>query len=151
MKVSVILDHKGSDVLSISPEKSLRNTLKFFQENQIGCAPVVDAYGKTLGLITERDICNEVANIGEKAVNKAVGDGLNDFIVCCSPEDRLPKVMALMTSHRARHVLVRNDETTVGIISIGDIVKHRLDEAIQDEKALREYIAGTGYSVPMDA
>ena len=151
MKVSVIIEAKGDEAFSVSPDETLRITLKFFAKKQIGSAPVIDAQGKTLGLISERDICNVIARDGEAAVNRPVGEGLNEFIVSCSLDDRLPKVMALMTSHRARHVLVLKDGATAGIISIGDIVKHRLDEALQDEKSLRDYIAGTGYSYQMDA
>lgn len=151
MKVSVVLKSKGVDVFSVSPDQTVRETLQFFASKQIGCAPVIDNEGQTIGLITERDICNMVSRDGEDAVNRPVKKGLNKYVVSCSSEDRLPKVMALMTSHRSRHVLVVDDDVTVGIISIGDIVKHRLDEALQEEKMLREYIVGTGYSYHMDA
>ncbi|WP_419902657.1 CBS domain-containing protein [Kiloniella sp.] len=152
MKVSVVLESKGVDVYSVSPNDTVRDTLQFFASKQIGCAPVFDDGGEILGLITERDICNMIAKDGDAVVNRTVGEGLNNYVLSCTSDDRLPKVMALMTSHRTRHVLVRNDDgATVGIISIGDIVKHRLDEALEEEKALRDYIAGTGYSCHMDA
>ena len=104
-----------------------------------------DPKGKIIGLITERDICNAVAKEGESAVNRPASVDLNDSIISCGLSDRISKVMALMTSHRARHVLVLEEGAIVGIISIGDVVKYRLDEALQDEQSLRDYIAGTGY------
>ncbi len=66
-------------------------------------------------------------------------------IVTCTSDDYLGKVMALMTEKRTRHVLVMDGETGAGIVSIGDVVKHRLDEAIKDEESMLEYIQGTGY------
>lgn len=152
MEISVILKNKGDAVFSVPPDETMRKTLQIFAEKHIGCAPVSHAGGKTLGLISERDICRAIAEFGEKAVAKKVQDGMREKIVSCKPTDHLARVMALMTAHKTRHVLVQDDAgDVVGIISIGDIVKHRLDAALRDEKSMLDYISGTGYSFQMDA
>ena len=74
-----------------------------------------------------------------------VADIMNRSVATCSTEDLLPFVMAIMTERRTRHVLVMDGDAAVGVVSIGDVVKHRLDEALRNEQALHEYIAGTPY------
>ncbi len=107
---------------------------------------VTDAQGGFIGMITERDICNSIAAGGEDSVTAPVKDAMQRHIVTCAPDDHLGKVMALMTEKRTRHVLVMEGETVHGIVSIGDVVKHRLDEAIRDEESMLDYIQGSDYS-----
>jgi len=145
MKVRDVLGIKGSTVVSVAAAATVRNTLRLFAEEKIGCATVMDAAGRTIGLVSERDICNAIAAAGEGAVRAPVRDVMQKQIVICTPDDYLAKVMALMTEKRTRHVLVMDGETVAGIVSIGDVVKHRLDEAIKDEETMLEYIQGTGY------
>ena len=97
--------------------------------------------------VSERDICNAIAKGGQDAVLAPVQDVMRKKIITCTPDDYLKTVMALMTVKRTRHVLVMAGKTVEGIISIGDVVKHRMDEAIKDEESLLDYIEGTGYSV----
>jgi len=152
MEISTILKNKGDSVFSVSPDETMRKTLQMFAENHIGCAPVKDPEGNTVGLISERDICRAIANVGEKAVSEKVQSGMREEVISCKASDHLARAMALMTSHKTRHVLVLDDDdNVVGIISIGDIVKHRLDAALRDEKSMLDYISGTGYSFQMDA
>ena len=148
MDISAILNAKGDGVFSVSPEETLQNTLQIFADKHIGCAPVTDNNGKLIGLISERDICRAIAEDGESAVRKPVQDVMRDKIISCHASDHQARVMALMTSHKTRHVMVLNEDGgIVGIISIGDIVKQRLDTALRDEKAMLNYISGTGYSL----
>ena len=74
-----------------------------------------------------------------------VADIMNRSVVTCSAQDGLPFVMSIMTKRRTRHVLVMDGDTSVGVVSIGDVVKHRLDELLRNEQALHDYIAGTRY------
>lgn len=152
MEISAILKTKGGDVFSVSPTETMRKTLQLFSEKRIGCAPVLDENSKTIGLISERDICRAIAQNGEDAVNSAVRKGMREKIISCKTSDHLARVMALMTSHKTRHVMVldENDEVS-GIISIGDIVKHRLDSALRDEQSMLDYISGTGYSFHLES
>jgi len=151
MEISVILKNKGHDVVTVSATDTMQETLKVFAEKFIGCAPVQDEKGKILGLISERDICRAIAKSGDKAVNEPVETGMRTEVVSCGADDHQARVMALMTSHRTRHVLVLDAAGDLaGIISIGDIVKHRLDTALRDEKSMLDYISGTGYSYQSD-
>ena len=74
-----------------------------------------------------------------------LADIMNRSVATCSAQDLLPSVMATMTNRRTRHVLVMDGDATVGLVSIGDVVKHRLDELQSNEQVLYDYIAGTGY------
>ncbi len=74
-----------------------------------------------------------------------VADIMNRNVATCSVQDGLPPVMAIMTKRRTRHVLVMDGNTNIGVVSIGDVVKHRLDESLQNEQWPHDYIAGTGY------
>ncbi len=145
MKVRDVLGIKGSHVVSVAGEATVRATLRLFAEEKIGCVTVTDAAGRTIGLVSERDICNAIAEAGEGSVHAPVQEVMQKQIVNCTSDDYLAKVMALMTEKRTRHVLVMDGETVKGIVSIGDVVKHRLDEAIKDEESMLEYIQGTGY------
>ena len=147
MKISQVLSIKGSNVVSVPPDANVHSTLQLFATQKIGCVMVTNAAGKVVGLITERDICNAIAKGGQDAVLAPVQDVMRKKIITCTPDDYLKTVMALMTVKRTRHVLVMAGKTVEGIISIGDVVKHRMDEAIKDEESLLDYIEGTGYSV----
>ena len=74
-----------------------------------------------------------------------IADIMNRSVATCSVQDGLPLVMAIMTKRRTRHVLVMSGNAVVGVVSIGDVVKHRLDELLRNEEILRDYICGTGY------
>ena len=145
MKVRHVLGIKGSNVISVAAEATVRSTLRLFDQKKIGCATVTNAAGQTIGLVSERDICNAIAEAGEEAVRAPVRKVMQKQFVTCASDDYLGKVMALMTEKRTRHVLVMDGETVAGIVSIGDVVKNRLDEAIKDEESMLEYIQGTGY------
>lgn len=147
MRVRYVLGIKGSNVVSVAAEATVRATLRLFAEKKIGCVTVTDAAGRTIGLVSERDICNAIAEDGEGSVRAPVRDVMQKKVVSCTPDDHLGKVMALMTEKRTRHVLVMDGETVRGIVSIGDVVKHRLDEAIKHEESMLEYIQGTGYGI----
>lgn len=141
-----ILDIKGSDVVSVKPEETLRDVLQIFSDMKIGFAIVVDVRGGISGTISERDICRTVLELGEKAVRTEVQQVMTQRIVSCTMEDKLPRIMALMTNRRTRHVLVMEGKAARGIVSIGDVVKHRLEEVLRAEESMRDYIEGSGYS-----
>jgi CBS domain-containing protein len=120
--------------------------LRLFRENNIGFVVVGRSPGECLGTLSERDCCHAVAEYGIEAPIMRVADIMNRSVTTCSTQDLLPFVMALMTERRTRHVLVTDGGgAPVGVVSIGDVVKHRLDEALRNEEALHDYIAGTGY------
>ena len=146
MYVKTVMVKKGFDVFSVSPDDTVLEVLQLFSAQKIGFAVVGDIPDNIVGTISERDICHALSHapgIGRDAAIKKV---MTKNILYCDMEDSLTKVMAIMTGRRSRHVLVRNLSDFIGIISIGDVVKYRLDESLHDEEDLRKYIQGTGYT-----
>ncbi|WP_192246928.1 CBS domain-containing protein [Mesorhizobium silamurunense] len=145
MLVCQILRTKAPEVVTVTPGQTMVEVLRLFRENNIGFVVVSRFPGQCLGTLSERDCCNAVAEHGTKAPMMRVADIMNRSVATCSAQDLLPSVMATMTNRRTRHVLVMDGDATVGVVSIGDVVKHRLDELQNNEQVLYDYIAGTGY------
>ncbi|WP_133707471.1 CBS domain-containing protein [Rhizobium sp. BK313] len=145
MHVCQILKNKSLELISIRPDRPMVEALRLFRDNNIGFVVVGRKPGECLGTLSERDCCNAVAEYGTEAPMMRVADIMNRKVATCSTEDLLPYVMAVMTKRRTRHVLVMEGSTPIGVVSIGDVVKHRLDESLHNEQALHEYIAGVGY------
>jgi CBS domain-containing protein len=145
MLVVEILQTKAPEVISVTPGQTMVEVLRLFRDNNIGFVVVSRRPGEYLGTLSERDCCNAVAEHGAAAPMMRVTDIMNRGVATCSALDRLPLVMAIMTERRTRHVLVMDGNAVVGVVSIGDIVKHRLDEMLRNEQVLHDYIAGTGY------
>ncbi|WP_192183180.1 CBS domain-containing protein [Mesorhizobium amorphae] len=146
MLVCQILKTKAPDVISVTPSQTMVEVLRLFRENNIGFVVVSRFPGADcLGTLSERDCCNAVAEHGTNAPMMRVADIMNRSVATCSAQDFLPSVMAIMTKRRTRHVLVMDGRAPVGVVSIGDVVKHRLDELLSNEQVLHDYIAGTGY------
>jgi CBS domain-containing protein len=95
-----------------------------------------------LGIISERDIARAVADRGAALGDMRVGDLMTREVVTCAPDDSIGEIMAIMTERRFRHLPVMQDGAMCGIISIGDVVKSRLEEVENEAAAMREYIAG---------
>jgi CBS domain-containing protein len=125
--------------------KDNQGIMSGFQE-KIGFAVVGNVPEDIVGTISERDICHALAS--EDGLGRAthISQVMTDNIVYCDLNDNLNTVRAIMTGHKSRHVLVKDAGNFVGIISIGDVVKHALDEALHDEEDLLNYIQGTGYN-----
>jgi CBS domain-containing protein len=145
MRVGEILKTKAPDVISVTPGQTMLEVLRLFREKNIGFVVVSSSPGECLGTLSERDCCNAVAEYGAEAPLMRVADIMNCSVATCSAHDWLPSVMSTMTERRTRHVLVMHDSALVGIVSIGDVVKHRLEESLHNEEVLHDYIAGTGY------
>jgi CBS domain-containing protein len=145
MLVYQILETKAPEIISIGPGQTMVEALRLFREYNIGFVIVSGSSGECLGTLSERDCCNAVAEYGPEAAMMVVADIMNRSVATCSALDGLPLVMAIMTKLRTRHVLVKDGDALVGVVSIGDVVKHRLEESLRNEQWLHEYIAGTGY------
>lgn len=145
MLVCQILKNKAPGVISVTPAQTMTEVLQLFRDNNIGFVIVSRSPGEYLGTVSERDCCNAVAEHGAGAPMMRVADIMNRSVATCSAEDGLPMVMAIMTERRTRHVLVMDGSAHIGVVSIGDVVKHRLEELSRNEQALSEYIAGTGF------
>ncbi|QEL22185.1 CBS domain-containing protein [Bosea sp. F3-2] len=145
MFVCDILKGKAPDIIAVTPNHTMVDVLRVFRDNNIGFVVVARSPGEYLGALSERDCCNAVAEYGSEAPMMLVSEIMNRKVATCSIDDGLPLVMGIMTHWRTRHVLVMDGDTPVGVISIGDVVKHRLEESLRTEQVLHDYIAGTGY------
>ena len=142
MKVEAVLAVKGREVASINPSATLATVAQRLRLERIGSLVVLDE-GKVVGMISERDVVHAFAAHRAEASEIKVADVMTRDLVTCRPEDSLTRVLGLMTRHRVRHLPVLEGGRLVGLISIGDAVKHRLDELELEAAVLRDaYIAG---------
>ena len=141
MKVENILDHKGRDVISVRPQSSIGEAAKLLSEKNIGAVLVTDHTAQPAGILSERDIVRRVAAGGEHALSEPVSECMTRAVKSCSPSDTINEIMGFMTAHRIRHMPVIEQGTVVGMISIGDVVKRKINEAEQEAEALKAYIA----------
>ncbi|MDR6665421.1 CBS domain-containing protein [Rhizobium sp. 1399] len=145
MLVGEIMKNKGVGVIAVAPDQTMVEVLRLFRDNNIGFVVVSQSNDEYLGSLSERDCCNAVAEYGAEAVMMPVADVMNRNVATCSTRDLLPVAMGIMTQRRTRHVLVMDGGDVVGVVSVGDVVKHRLDEAQRTEQDLQDYICGTRY------
>lgn len=141
MIVASLLNTKGRDVFSISPEASVTDAARYLRDKGIGAALVLNQAGGAAGVFSERDLLNAVADQGVTALSLRVVDLMATDIVSCMPHDSIPSVMATMTERRVRHLPVIDGGKVVGVVSIGDVVKSRIAEAETEAEALKAYIA----------
>jgi CBS domain-containing protein len=144
MLVRDILKITGAEVVSVSPDRTVAEVVRLFKEKNIGFV-IVRGSREVAGTVSERNCCHAVAEHGALAASMPVTVIMNRELAVCSVNDPLPTVMAIMTDRRTRHVLVLDGEELAGLVSIGDVVKHRLDESLRTEQMLGEYIAGAGF------
>ena len=137
MSIDSILRQKGSDVTTIAPEASIKRAADWLRAKNIG-ALVVTSDNSVLGLISEREIVHAFSRYGETAGSMPVSEIMRHGVITVSPTDTVSHVMSLMTRHRVRHMPVLRDGNLVGIISIGDVVKHRLEDLELETNVLRD-------------
>ncbi|HZY45884.1 MAG TPA: CBS domain-containing protein [Anaerolineae bacterium] len=128
MNIGNILATKGSRVITIHPEQSLKEAIALLTQHQIGALVVVDKAGKPVGILTERDIVHAADRSGEAMLKHAVKDVMTKNVVIATPHDELQSVLKTMSDRRFRHMPVMDEGQLAGIISIGDVVKAQLDE-----------------------
>jgi len=141
MNVASILRSKGSNIITVGAEDEVAAVAKILGDNKIGAVLVVDDQGKVLGVISERDIVRGLSQSGDGCLSKQAQDLMTSNVIMCEPSDTIDEVMALMTSKRIRHLPVMEGGELAGFISIGDVVKNRMDEVEREAAAMRDYIA----------
>jgi len=146
MYVQTLMGKKGFDVFSVSANDTVQHVLQLFSTKKIGFAVVGKVPENIIGTVSERDICHALSDSGGAETSTPIQAVMTKEIFFCDTKDTLTKVMATMTGRRTRHMLVKDGDNFVGVISIGDVVKYRLDESLRDEDDLRKYIQGTGYN-----
>ena len=137
MSVESILRKKGTDVATIAPEVSVKRAADWLRLKNIG-ALVVTRGDAVLGLISEREIVLAISRYGVTATSMPVSEIMRHGVITVSPAETVSRVMNLMTRHRVRHMPVVHDGKLVGIVSIGDVVRHRLDDLELETSILRD-------------
>jgi CBS domain-containing protein len=143
MSVEAILRAKGTRVATILPDATVVDLLRRLREDDIGAMVVSDDGYHLDGIVSERDVVRALARYGSRVLQQHVSEVMTKEVMTCSPLDPVKSVMELMTRHRIRHLPVMVNGRLAGIISIGDVVKNRLDEMSTETSVLREtYLGG---------
>jgi CBS domain-containing protein len=140
MTIKTILSTKGGDVISIEPTATLEAAIKTLGTHRIGALLVLGPDRRMIGILSERDIVRVLAEQGAAVLTKPLAQVMTRKVVTCGPTETVGTIMERMTTGKFRHVPVVEQDQVVGIISIGDVVKHRLREMEQESAALRDYI-----------
>ncbi len=141
MTVEAILKRKGSKVHMTSPSTAIKAAAGVMRENNIAALLVIDD-GAVRGIVTERDIVRAFATLGEGLSLRPVSEIMTTKLITGKPGDSVKHVMQVMTRHRIRHFPVLDGESVAGMISIGDVVRHRLEDLQLEANVLRDaYIA----------
>ena len=139
MKVADILSAKGAKVMTVKPHETIETFAHRLRMAHVGAMIVSEDGKKIAGIISERDVTYGIAAHGAELTEKHVSDLMSTGVVTCSPNDPIADVAKIMTQHRIRHIPVLENNEVVGVVSIGDIVKHRLDEMELEANVLRDY------------
>ncbi len=142
MKVQAMLSAKGHEVATTLPETVISTVIRKLKLEGVGALVVSEDGDHVIGIISERDVVRGLAEHGAELLDMRVADLMTRNVKTCSPEDDLKHVMTEMTRSRIRHLPVTEDGRMCGIVSIGDVVKTRLDELETETSALRDYIVG---------
>ena len=138
MPVAEILHQKGRHVSTVRTIDTVEAAIRKLHDERIGALVVVDRWGKLAGMFSERDVIHALAHHGAEALTYEVHELMTPDVTTCTPEDRIDAVMQLMTAHRVRHLPVMENGELIGLISLGDLVKHRLGEKEQEAAVLRD-------------
>jgi CBS domain-containing protein len=142
MNVETILRNKGHLVATIRPDETVRTAVDQLISRNIGALVVSEDGNKVDGIISERDIVHGLADRGPELLLLKIADIMTSRVVTCDPSDSVDQLMAEMTNRRIRHFPVVRSGQLCGIVSIGDVVKNRLDEVEYEARSLRSFIAG---------
>ncbi len=140
MTVSIILAGKGREVVTIEPGASLADAVRLLAEKRIGAALILGADRRIAGIISERDIVRVLAERGAAALDEPVSRTMTRNVETCNATEAVSNIMERMTAGKFRHMPVVDQGRVIGVVSIGDIVKHRLHEMERESAAMRDYI-----------
>jgi CBS domain-containing protein len=140
MLVKNILVGKRGNVVTIEPTADLTAAVKLLAERRIGAVVILGADQRIVGILSERDIVRVLAELGPTALNKPVGQVMTRDVKTCSEDDTIEGLMSRMTMGKFRHMPVVQQGKLIGIVSIGDVVKNRVEEIEHEAEALRDYV-----------
>jgi CBS domain-containing protein len=139
MRIADVLRNKGAGVLTVSPETTVAELLTGLATRNVGAMVVVGPDGP-IGIVSERDVVRNLHAHGAALLERAVADIMSTDVITCTPADSVDGVSGLMTNNRVRHVPVMDDGHLTGIVSIGDVVKTRMEELEAQQEQLEAYI-----------
>jgi CBS domain-containing protein len=141
MTIHAILLGKGVSVHSVKPDDSLTSAIAVLRKHRIGAVLVIENASMIAGVLSERDIVRALGDHGANALDMPVHSVMTAPVITCHPEDTVASAMSLMTTRRIRHLPVMDDGKLIGMVSIGDLVKRRIEESEREAAALKDYIA----------
>jgi CBS domain-containing protein len=144
MTVSQILNTKGRNVITASPDQTMHAVARVLADKRIGAVVIIDPKGKIEGIASERDFVRAIAGQGAAALDRPVRELMTTNVKTCTPSDTEAELMSLMTEHRIRHLPVVEDGRLAGMISIGDVVKFRMEAIEREAEEMKTYIASAG-------
>lgn len=140
MNVKAILAAKGGNVITIEPTATLATAAKLLAQHRIGAVVICGAGGRLAGILSERDIVRAIAEQSATALLVTVGQVMTREVITCGEDDSVADIMERMTAHKFRHMPVLAKSELVGLISISDVVKQRVEEIERESEAMRDYI-----------
>jgi CBS domain-containing protein len=140
MTVKAILSTKGSDVTTIEPTATLDQAVGILHQHRIGALVVLGPERRVIGIVSERDVVRALAERGAAALGQPLSQVMTRKVSTCTEADTVSAIMEQMTTGKFRHIPVVEQDRLIGIVSIGDVVKHRLSEMERESEALRDYI-----------
>lgn len=144
MHVAAVLKRKGNRIVAATQTDTVAAIAELLTEHRIGAVLVLEADGSPLGILSERDIVRAIARQGADALSRPAAELMTRELVTGAPTDTVADLMAVMTERRIRHIPIVEDGRIVGLISIGDAVKARIDDAELEVESLRGFVAGIG-------
>jgi CBS domain-containing protein len=142
MKISDLLRQKGTLVVSVRPQQSVTELIDLLAEHKVGALIVSSDGSRVEGIVSERDVVRRLQQSGAALLTAPVSEIMTSQVKTSAPDTDLDELMRVMTDGRFRHVPVVEDGRLVGIVSIGDVVKHRIDELQNERDQLTAYITG---------
>lgn len=140
MLIKTILNEKGGVVTTITAEATLAQAASLLDQKRIGAVVAVDSKGGLIGVLSERDIVRRFARNGAATVDMTVADAMTRGVITATPSETLDTCLGRMTDRRIRHLPIVEDGELLGIISIGDLVKHKIDSVLAEAEAMTAYI-----------
>jgi CBS domain-containing protein len=144
MAVAHILRQKGSDVVTVSPSDSIQSIVDTLTQHRIGAVVVVDRSGGIAGIVSERDVVRAMAGDASAVISRTARDIMTEKVQTCEPGDSEAGLMQLMTENRIRHLPVLSGGRLAGMVSIGDVVKLRMESIEREAEEMKTYIASAG-------
>lgn len=141
MQVDNILQSKGMTVLTVATHAPVSEAVRILNEHHIGAVVVLADNGAVAGILSERDVVRRLGDDPAGLLKRAVREIMTSEVITCGRRTEVSELMEQMTKYRIRHIPVVEDGELVGIVSIGDVVKRKIEETEQEALALREYIA----------